>query len=402
MNRLVPAIIDAQQIISAAPQGLPAIVFTRRPASGRVARLCAVGDIGFHGRARVEGDHHGYPRLFEAIAPVLRSADVVFGNLECTLIDTSPVAGVLAGDSKAAGALSEAGFTLLNLANNHVYDYGADGLTSTMDAIQTAGVSILGAGATVKAARQLVYTQAHGLRIGWLGCAHTNKAQSDAGPRYWEFDEEALLTSIRQSRRKAHVLAVSIHIGYLYLDVPSPAHKAMAEKCVSEGADLVLMHHAHVLQGVQLVGHNGVVCYNLGNFLFDSSGGYVQIDTALKRRLSGAVFAFEIDTDGVCLAAALPTYVDDDFTVQWTLNPRGEETLHHLAEISRHIESDVASVFYQQRADRNVGPAFKVLWFHLRHGNWAILAGLLKRIRLRNVLMALRWIGGRCCRVLRR
>ena len=85
----------------------------------------------------------------------------------------------------------------------------------------------------VAAARRFVRTDLDQLRIGWLGCGRTLIPQSPAGPNYWEFDEDAFRAAIHENRPQVDLLIASIHIGYEYIEIPSPAHKALAERCVA-------------------------------------------------------------------------------------------------------------------------------------------------------------------------
>ena len=388
----MPTIIEAKQVIQSAPRGLPALCFLQRRPLGTSVRVCAMGDIGFHGKARTVGDRNGYEWMFNTLNPVLRTAQVVFGNLESSLTDKPPRPGCFGGPRLAADGLTQAGFTLLHLANNHAYDFGAEGCASTMLALEKAGLGILGAGSTPEAARRLVRTDASGIRIGWLGCGRTLRSQTLGGANYWEFNEESLITGIRQSKAEVDFLVVSVHAGYEYIEIPSPERKATAERCLSEGAKLVLMHHSHVLEGVQAREGKGVVCYGLGNLLFDSAGGVVQIDTMLEERSRSAVFVFDIDAQGICFAGALPVFVNEEFRLEWALGSKGKQALEHLAILSQLLEGNSSAAFEQQRAERNVGPVFAVLWYALSHREWAILTDMVRRIRLRNALMLIRWL----------
>ena len=192
------------------------------------------------------------------------------------------------------------------------------------------------------------------------------------------------------------VLIVSIHIGLMYMDYPRPEHKVMAERLMGNGADLVLMHHAHVLQGVQITSERRICCYNLGNFLFDWKEGNVQTPVMLREQNEGAVFVFDLDQKGVSAATAFPTWIDDDCRVRWATGERGLHILNRLARISLDLQGNFEVAFESQRATRNTGPILQVLAFHARHGNWRFLSDSLRRARWEHVKMLLRWmVGGR-------
>jgi hypothetical protein len=239
-----------------------------------------------------------------------------------------------------------------------------------------------------------VRTDVNGLRVGWLGCGRTLLPQNDEGPRYWEFNETELSAAIARARPEVDVLIISMHIGLMYMDYPRPEHKLIAERLIQHGADLILMHHAHVLQGVQVTLHGRMCCYNLGNFLYDWMEGKVQTPVVLREQNEGAIFWFEIDQKGIALAAAFPTWIDEDCRVHWATGERGHAILNRLGRISRDLEGDFAPVFERQRAERNMGPILKVLAFHIKHRNWRKIIDSLRRARFEHLKMVIRWLTG--------
>jgi len=387
-------IIEAKTVIEHAPTHLPALQILDRPFVGSTVRLCAVGDIGLSGRVATSSEHGEVNPLSE-LAPVLRTGDITFGNLESPLAGAVAPGQMFAAPLSGAALLSDAGFNLIHLANNHISDYGKAGLAATLHAVSEAGMMPLGAGHSLKAAKQLVATSRNGLKIGWLGCGRTlvDQGQVEGNPYYWEFDEKELLDTVERTRSNVDILIVSIHIGLMYINYPRPEHKIIAEKLMDAGVNLILMHHAHVLQGLQLTSQGSVCCYNLGNFLFDWQEGNVQTPVVLREQNEGAIFLFTLDRRGVAQATALPTWIDDSCRVHWATGKRGQEILMRLRRISRDLKGDYLSVFRRQRAERNVGPVLKVLLFHIRHGNWAFVLDNFRKIRLEHLEMSIRWCG---------
>lgn len=382
-------IVQAQCLAAPVPPDLSAICFFRRPTAGKSIRVYAVGDIGFSGKLGDTAKRKGFSALFGQIANLLRTGDVVFGNLETPLIDKPHSNSLFAGSPFGAAALKKSGFTLLHLANNHINDYGRDGLTSTLNSLRRYQIMPLGAGESIEIARRTVRTNIGGILIGWLGCGRTGQNQADNGPHFWEFSETGLVESVRKVRDTVNVLIVSIHIGYMYLDYPHPDHKTIAERLVSEGADLVLMHHAHVLQGVEVIGEDSIICYNLGNFLLDWEEGNVKANVMVKEQKQGAVFMFDIDRKGICRAAALPTYIDDEYCVRWGRDEKSLGIIERLCRISENLKGDFGPKFVRQRIERNVGLSVAVFLFHLKKRNWRIIANILKETRFEHYRMLL-------------
>ena len=389
-----PAIVEGKTISEHVPKGLPALQIFRRKPAGSFVRLCAVGDIGLSGRPALTAKKRGSGTLFAEIAPVLGAADISFGNLETPLASDIAPGNIFAAPVTGAATLQNAGFNILHLANNHVGDYGQAGLIATLGAVREAGILPLGAGDNSAAAQQMIRTDIDSLRIGWLGCGRTLLTQEETGPRYWEFNEKELLDAIARSRSHVDVLIVSIHIGLMYLDYPRPRHKLMAERLMGSGADLVLMHHAHVLQSVQITSEGRLCCYNLGNFLYDWSEGDVQTPVMLREQNEGAVFVFDLDQEGISAAVAFPTWIDDDCRVRWAVGERGCRILRRLVRISRDLEGDFVLAFERQRAQRNTATILKVLAFHVRRRNWRYVIDQLRHTRPEHFKMLARWLTG--------
>lgn len=391
-SSLLLAAFEPQSILSDLPDDLPGLLITQRPPMGPTVSCCAVGDIGLSGRAAATAQRMGSDVLFAEVAPVLRAADISLGNLESPLASEIAPGNRFAAPITGAATLRDVGFNILHLANNHVGEFGQAGLVATLDAVRGVGLSALGAGDDATAARQMIRTDIGGVRIGWLGCGRTLLPQTKTGQNYWEFNEQELIDRVLAERSGVDVLIVSIHIGFMYMDYPRPQHKTMAERLMESGADLVLMHHAHVLQGVEITPPGKICCYNLGNFLYDWEEGDVQTPVVLRQQNEGGIFWFEVDRQGVARAAVLPTWIDRDCCVRWARGERGKEILSRLARISRDLDGDIELLFEQQRAERNTGPILKVLAFHIMHRNWGYIFDSLRRARLEHFKMLLCWL----------
>jgi poly-gamma-glutamate synthesis protein (capsule biosynthesis protein) len=385
---------EAKDVAECVPNDLSALQFFSRPSVGPTACLCAVGDIGLSGRVAVRLENGAPNQLFGELAPFLRTADITFGNLETALAsDLASGNKMFAGSVSGAALLVNSGFDIINLANNHIADYGKPGLAATLQAVSEAKMMPLGTGHTRNEAQQVLVTEANGLQVGWLGCGRTLVDQEEGGPFFWEFNEKELQNAVERAHSDVDVLIVSIHIGFMYMDYPHPDHKRIAEKLMGAGADLILMHHAHVLQGVQVTAQERVCCYNLGNFLFDRKEGRVKTPIMEKEQDEGAIFLFTIDKQGVAQAMALPTWIDEDCGLHWATGTRGQEILGRLSRISQDLEGDFVPAFRRQRSERNAGHVFKVLLFDIREGNWAFVLESFRRIRLEHVSMGIRFLG---------
>ena len=384
-------IVPARALFRELPDDLSAIVFHDRAPVGDTIRVCAVGDTGLSGQVGRTASEAGYGALFGDVAPLLRAGDVVFGNLEGTLLEQPSGAALFAAPPAAAKALRQAGFAILHVANNHVYDYGPQGLASTLAAVEAAQLLPLGAGIDAAESRRLVRTNRGVVRVGWLGCGRTLVAQG-GGPHFWEFDERELLGAIHEARPSVDVLIVSVHIGFMYLDYPHPNHKALAQHCAAAGADVVLMHHPHVLQGVETTPEGKVLCYSLGNFLFDRKEGLVTNTEMMIQELDeGAMFVFDLDRAGAYRAAAVPTWIDERCCVRWAAGAQGRAILDRLLRISRDLRGDYVPAFWRQRSERNTGHVLRMLRFYIMHGHWGSVWRMFTKVRRQHLRMLVQW-----------
>lgn len=353
--------------------------------------MCAVGDIGLSGRVLEKARDRGFDYLLSDVKGLFRSADIVFGNLETPLTNSTNNKKMFCGPVSGAYDLAKSGFNLLQLANNHILDYGPEGLDSTMRACRLAGMDTLGASYDKKDLNKPVILEKRNLRITIFGCARTLQQQTDSGPYFWELNENDLMQHVRECRRSTDILIVSIHTGMMYLDYPDPAKKKLADDILDEGADVILMHHAHVLQGVHVHNWGKVICCNMGNFLFDTKEGNVQVNVQEEKQKQSAVFVLDFDKQGLVMAAALPIFMDDEFRVRWATGETGRRIITRLERISRDLEGEFEEKYTQQRAERNVHMVFRVFWYHLAHFHWNILWHLIRHVRKDHFSLFIRW-----------
>lgn len=309
--------------------------------------LVAVGDILLdRGVARRIG-REGTAQVFAGVSDTLAGADVTFGNLE------NPLAARCHRSSKkisfqarpgSADALRGAGFDLLSLANNHTLDCGKSGLLETINHLRERGLRWAGAGPTLAAAEAHTILTVKGIKIAFV--AFTD-VEPESGPRRdgWRgvarASKFALRRAIVSARGHADVVVVSLHWGIEYASRPSARQRELAHTAVEAGADLVLGHHTHTLQGLEAVTQRGatgtrraLVAYSLGNFVFDSppSLGRRVVETVMLRcRLSknGLVSA---EVQPVILEKYLPRHASP---------PEAQDILARLGNLSAELGTDM-------------------------------------------------------------
>ncbi len=237
---------------------------------------------------------------FRQLTPLLRTADVVFGNCEGVYSDRpgkSPTHKHFGGAARERGSmLGEVPFHVMTCANNHMIDGGYQGLADTLELLRGQGIAVTGAGMNVQEATAPAIVERNGVTIAFLGfCSvfprgyearetrpglaalRVRTHYDDPDPNFWEPGIAPLITTvpfatdleryrraIGAAKERADVLVVACHWGYSsWLEVLQDYELELARDAVAHGADAVVCHHHHSLRGVEI--HRGKpIYYGLG------------------------------------------------------------------------------------------------------------------------------------------
>jgi len=209
------------------------------------------------------------------VQPILDKADVRLINLENAIIDGGTAihksGPPLKGSPKNLVFLKEGRFDCAILANNHVGDYGEEGVYSTLDALDKEGIAHVGAGRNLDESYLPWYYEANGYKLAVIavcenefGIAEADKAGT-AG-----FDMYRVFHAIKKAKENADFVLVVMHGGNEYNPVPSPRVVSRYRMFVDFGADAVVGMHPHCMQGFETY-NNAPIVYSTGNFLFSKS-----------------------------------------------------------------------------------------------------------------------------------
>lgn len=217
-----------------------------------------------------------YSDIFNDFLPLIKGSDIAITNLESPLTDSdivSPKIGpAIKASLKTIEALKFAGFNLLTLANNHIMDYGNQGLQDTIVLCKKNGIDFCGAGKNLESASQVFYKQVRDTTLAFINIAEnefstTNGEEPGANP----LNPVTNFYSIQMARKNADFVFVIVHGGHERYQLPSPRMKQTYRFFIDSGADAVIGHHTHCSSGYEKY-NRGQIFYSLGNFLFDQPG----------------------------------------------------------------------------------------------------------------------------------
>ena len=245
--------------------------------SFRKLRLSAVGDIMMDGRARPYLQAVGYDAAFVGVRRVLSETQVLVGNLEGPLTEHDDVFvekkyTFRSPPDLVAEALANANFSVVSLANNHTLDYGPQGLSDTITALDRVKILHVGAGANLAAARTPAIKDISGYRIGFLGYSNTFPEEFWAGkslPGTAFGHAHQIKQDVQALKQLTDIVVVNFHWGREGKTELRPYQPILAHTAIDAGASVVVGHHPHVLQAVEYYKH-GIIFYSLGNFVFGS------------------------------------------------------------------------------------------------------------------------------------
>lgn len=177
----------------------------------------------------------------------------------------------LSADEAVLDIIKQTGFTNVNLANNHMGDYGEEGILHTVDAFQKADIPFVGAGENRSDAYKIHYEEIKGKTIATIGFTEVYTRAALTGidtPGVATSNMKIMLNKVYEASKYADVVITHIHWGTEYKTKYDKRQKQIAEVLADAGVDVIIGHHPHVLQTVDII-DNTIVFYSLGNFIFD-------------------------------------------------------------------------------------------------------------------------------------
>jgi poly-gamma-glutamate capsule biosynthesis protein CapA/YwtB (metallophosphatase superfamily) len=247
------------------------------PSAGPV-RVVSGGDVMTDRNVKAYASQYGPDAVLAGIAPQMNAGDAAWVNLEGSLATIgSPLTAkdyTFEGPPAMAEALAGAGIDVVTVANNHAVDYGRAALMASIKRLDKAGVQVAGGGKDFDAAHTpAIVKTANGQTIGflgyddviWPGFAATD---TQAGIAQAVTDMSQVKKDVRDLAKVVDYVVVGFHWGIEYTHYPIAQQTSEAHAVVDAGADLVIGHHPHVLQGFETY-KGALIAYSLGDLVFD-------------------------------------------------------------------------------------------------------------------------------------
>ncbi|WP_158736243.1 CapA family protein [Alteribacillus sp. YIM 98480] len=295
-----------------------------------------VGDIMLGRHVEEITKRHGYTSLFAYAESILRSSDYTTGNFEHPIIDNEDEFEQanktihLSSKQRSLGALEQLNFSTVNLANNHMMDYKSEGFSATLDAFRQTSIDPAGVVENGNSSESYTVNQYEELDVATLGINDIVYADMESGspntPGILTSDPDDFIPAIKKAKEDADLVLVHLHSGQEYDSSPTTRQKELAHAIADAGADIIIGHHPHVLQSVDVY-NDTLIMYSLGNFIFDQGW---------TRTRDSVIAEYELKNDGTAMLEMHPFRV---FEAQ----PRpvqGLTTSIHKNRIFRQLTKD--------------------------------------------------------------
>ena len=247
------------------------------------ARIMANGDLLYHDiiyiSAKKSDGTYDFHENFEYVKPWLKQADLVIGDFEGTVNKDHYLAGypLFNAPGEVMDAIKDAGYQVLDLAHNHILDSQIEGVVSTADAIEKAGMTPVGVYTHESRDKApLVIKEVNGIKVAILAYSYgfngieQSISQEDYNRYLSDLDEDKMKAEIERAEKEADITIIMPQMGVEYQIEPTEEQKKLYHKMIDWGADIIFGGHPHVVEPAETVEKDGdkkLIIYSMGNFI---------------------------------------------------------------------------------------------------------------------------------------
>ena len=315
------------------------------------ARIMAHGDLLYHDiiymSAKKEDGSYDFHENFEYVTPWLKQADLAIGDFEGTINKDHYLAGypLFNAPGQVMDAIKDAGYHVLDLAHNHVLDSQIEGVISTADAIEKAGMTPIGV-YTHESRDQapLVIKEVNGIKVALLAYSYgfngieQSISQEDYNRYLSDLNEDKMKAEIERAEKEADITVIMPQMGVEYRIEPTEEQKVLYHKMIEWGADIIFGGHPHVVEPSEIVEKDGdrkLIIYSMGNFISNQRIETMQGVENAKWTERGVLMDVTVKKNSgkttIETAKAHPTWVNR--TPKGTFSPEGYPLYHYQTYI---------------------------------------------------------------------
>ncbi|MCX7843465.1 MAG: CapA family protein [Clostridia bacterium] len=281
---------------------------------------------------RFEKENRDFSYFFKGVKDIFQKDDLTLVNLETTLTTAVKMAIKtfrFKGDPSYVNILKEGSIEMVNIANNHIHDFLEQGFKDTLKVLDGAGIKYSGEGYTG-------YFEAKGIKIASLGY------------QGWDTSvRKKAAADMQKVRKSCNILIVSFHWGDEGSNYPNSVQTELGRFCIEQGADIVIGHHPHVIQGIEKYKGRYIV-YSLGNFSFGGNHNPADKDTFIFQNKFTIKNGEVVDSESNIIPCSISSAGHvNDYQPTVLTGEAGERVLNRLKEYSRSLKFGANDILYK-------------------------------------------------------
>jgi len=348
------------------------------------ARIMAHGDLLYHipiyRTALKEDGSYDFHENFDYVKPWFKKADLVIGDFEGTISKDHYLAGypLFNAPGEVMDAIKDAGYQVLDLAHNHILDSQLEGVISTADAIEKAGITPIGVYThEARDKAPLVIKEVNGIKVAFLAYSYGFNgieeyiSKEDYNNYLSDLNEDKMKAEIERAEKEADITVVMPQMGIEYQLEPTEEQKILYHKMIDWGADLIFGGHPHVVEPAETVEKDGdkkLIIYSMGNFLSNQRIETMQDEENAKWTERGVLMDVTIKKKAgkttIETAQAHPTWVNR--TPKGTYSPDGYPLfLYQTYILEDFIEGGVHREKLDEETKERIDIAYKEMNEHV-------------------------------------
>lgn len=348
------------------------------------ARIMAHGDLLYHipiyRTALKEDGSYDFHENFDYVKPWFKKADLVIGDFEGTISKDHYLAGypLFNAPGEVMDAIKDAGYQVLDLAHNHILDSKLEGVISTAEAIEKAGITPIGVYThEARDKAPLVIKEVNGIKVAFLAYSYGFNgieeyiSKEDYNNYLSDLNEDKMKAEIERAEKEADITVVMPQMGIEYQLEPTEEQKILYHKMIDWGADLIFGGHPHVVEPAETVEKDGdkkLIIYSMGNFLSNQRIETMQDEKNAKWTERGVLMDVTIKKKAgkttIETAEAHPTWVNR--TPKGTYSPDGYPLfLYQTYILEDFIEGGVHREKLDEETKERIDIAYKEMNEHV-------------------------------------
>lgn len=276
---------------------------------------------------RAGGNGYDFSFCYKNVASTIAAADIATINQETVISKSNVPSGypLFNSPSEVGDEIAKIGFDVVAMANNHMIDKGAKGLSEAIDYWDSVD-SVVRTGAYKNSddLDNVEFIERNGVKIGLVGITqYTNGLSLPSGSELkiiYIADEATIEKKIKAAKAVCDAVVVNIHWGNEYSTTPTDAQRELAKKMSSWGADVIIGHHPHVIEPVEFIEHpdgsRTLVAYSLGNFISQQNTPARVIGGMLHYNLTKSYETGKVTISDVVFEPIVTHYVRGSYDVQ--------------------------------------------------------------------------------------